>query len=150
MRKKEDKETLTKKDRFRRAILSPPVESESLEIRSLLVGWAESEIGNGGCMEIRATKRGMTQENLEIIVRRAAGSQLQPREIVNLTKAAGNKIKRTVKNAWGLKCKRKWVTESRESTCRQKGLRDANETMKKMEKVGYAWRCKKRGECVNL
>lgn len=55
-------------------------------------------------MEIRATKRGMTQENLEIIGRRkdcGGGSQLQPRGIVNLTKAAGNKIKRTVKNARG-------------------------------------------------
>ncbi|KYQ51202.1 hypothetical protein ALC60_09667 [Trachymyrmex zeteki] len=31
--------------------------------------WAELEIENRGCMEIRATKRGMSQENLKIIVR---------------------------------------------------------------------------------
>lgn len=30
------------------------------------------------------------------------------------------------------------MTELRESTCRQKRLRDANETMKKMEEAGYA------------
>jgi len=28
-------------------------------------------------------------------------------------------------------------------------LRDANETVKKMDK-GYAWRCKRREGCVNL
>lgn len=60
------------------------------------------EIGNRGCMEIRAAKRGMTQENLKIIVRRiriAVGILSFDRKegIVNLTKAAGNKIKRTVK-----------------------------------------------------
>lgn len=29
-------------------------------------------------------------------------------------------------------------------------LKDANETMRKMERVGYACRCRKREECVNL
>lgn len=31
--------------------------------------WAELEIENRSCMEIRATKRGMSRENLKIIVR---------------------------------------------------------------------------------
>lgn len=99
-RRKEDKGTLTKKDRFRRAILRPPDRIRDSGNQETVRRWAELEIENRGCMEIRATKRGMSQENLKIIVRgKDCGgfSQLQLQGIVNLTKAAGNRIERTVK-----------------------------------------------------
>lgn len=51
-RRKEDEETLTKKGRFRRAILRPPVESDSLEIRSLFVGGRNWRSGIGAAWKL--------------------------------------------------------------------------------------------------
>lgn len=68
-RRKEDEATLTKKDRFRRAILRPPDRIRDSGNQETVRWWAELEIENRGCIEIRATKRGMSQENLKIIVR---------------------------------------------------------------------------------
>lgn len=47
------------------------------EIKRLFAGGAELEIENRGRMEIRATERGMSQENLEIIVH-GAGIAMVP------------------------------------------------------------------------